>query len=206
MSLLNDVNSNGSATGTLTLTADTSDLVMSAPSLAGSLTPAGAGNTVSLNFTMGAGSASYGGTVPADSYMLQLDLYDGTQRLASYVDTVQVAADSVTVESLSCKPKDGSVVMRLVDQITRAIPIILSGAQPTLKVGATMTVTVVTAIAAVSVVSYQWYLDGQQMSGATTRQVTVGSGLVAGNYSLTVVMKKGSVYSSKSVDFTVTAN
>jgi hypothetical protein len=192
-----------SGSGELTLIADTSDLVMSAPLLTGVLTPAGVrGDPITLDFDMSSGAPSYSGSVPAGCYLLQLELSDGSKSVASFVDAVVVEAGSATVESLSCKPKDGSVVVQLVDKITRAFPVALSGAQSTLEVGATMTVT---ASPAVPVDSYQWYLDGQAIRGATGKRLTVGSGLEVGDYTLTLVVKKGSVYSSQSVGFTVAA-
>ncbi len=192
-----------SGAGTLILTADLSALQISAPSLTGSLTPAGAGTPISVGFTIGAGTATYSDTVAAGCYQLQLDLSDGTQKLARYVDTLLVAADSATVGSLSAKPEDGSVKVKLVDQITRAIPITLRGAQPALGLGATMTVAAVTNGVGVSSCSYQWYLDGVEISGATKHSVTVGDGLDVGNYTLTVVVESSSVDSSQSVDFAV---
>jgi len=206
---LNDTDRDGSSlmppqsrTGTLTVTADTSALVLSAPSMTGSLTPAGAGSTISLGLTVDEASANYDGMVQAGIYLLQLDLCDGAAKLASYVDTVVVAADSATTCVLSCKPKDGHVVVRLVDQIARAIAITFRGARSTLGPGTTMTVT---ATPAISVDSYQWYLDGVAIGGATANHVTVGRGLETGSYSLTLVVRKGSVYSSRSVGFTVAA-
>ncbi len=187
--------------GPLTLSATTSELSMSSPSVVATLTPGSGGSTIPLSFTMGTGSAEYSGSVLAGTYLLLLELWDGTVKLASYVDTVLVVANFPTSASFAFKPKNGSVIVELLDQITRAIPITLSGAQSTLSVGSTMTVT---ATPAVPVDSYQWYLDGESISGATTNQVTVGSGLEEGDYTLTVAVKKGLVYSSESIDFTVT--
>ncbi len=188
--------------GTLTLSATTSELVMSSPSVAGTLTPGTGTSPIALSFTMGSGTAGYSGSVAAGTYLLQLELWDGSVKLASYVDALLIVANFPTSASLAFKPKNGSVIVELVDQLTRAIPITLSGAQSTLRAGSTMTVT---ATPAVSVDSYQWYLDGEAISGATTNEVTVGSGLDEGEYTLTVVVKKGSVYSSESAGFTVTA-
>ncbi len=186
--------------GTLTLSADTRDVLMDAPSLTGFLTPGVGGDPIPVTFSLNEAGARYSESVSAGSYLLQLVLKDGTQTLANYVDTVLVVAGLPTAGNLSIKAKQGAVVIELVDQITRPIPITLSGAQSTLSGGATMTVT---ATPALPVDSYQWYLDGVAINGATSNQVTVGSGLDAGEYTLTVVVKKGSLYSSESVDFTV---
>jgi hypothetical protein len=187
--------------GTLTLDADTSDLAMSDLSLTGFLVPGVGGDPIPVSFTMGDQSAGYSDLVPAGSYRLDLVLKDGAQVLGSYVDTVLVVARLSTTSSLGIKARLGAVVIELEDQILRPIPINLSGAQATLSGGATMTVT---ATPAVPVDSYQWYLDGEAIRGATANQVTVGSGLEEGEHRLTVVVKKGSLYSSESVGFTVT--
>jgi len=184
--------------GTMALTASTSELSLISPSVVGMLTPGSGAAPISLSFTMGSGTASYSGAVAAGTYLLQLELWDGTEKLASYVDTALVAANFSTSAAFAFKPKNGSVIVQLVDEITRAIPITLSGAQATLAVGSTMTVI---ATPAVAVDNYQWYLDGVAIIGATTNEVTVGAGLEEGEYTLTVVVKKGAVYSSESVGF-----
>ncbi len=195
-----------SGTGSLTLTADTGALDLSSPSLTGSLIAGGTGRTILVSFPVinGQESAIYSNdSVAAGSYLLQLALKDGTQTLASYVDTVLVVANFPTIGNLSCRPKNGSVIVELADQITRSIPIHMEVPKSTLNAGETMTVT---ATPAGSVDSYQWYLDGLPISGVTPpNQVTVGTGLDAGYYSLTVVVQNGPVYSSESVGFTVLA-
>jgi alpha-tubulin suppressor-like RCC1 family protein len=190
-----------SGNGQLTLFADTSGLVMSAPSLTGSLTPASPPHDpITVNFDMSSGTPSYSHSVPAGSYLLKLDLCDGAEKLASYVDAVLVAANFPTTGNLSFAPKSGFVVVQFVDQIKRAVPITLNGAVPMLGLGDTMTVT---ASPAVPVDSYQWYLDGQALTGATSGQVTVESGLAGGDHTLAIVVQKSSVYSCESADFTV---
>ncbi len=119
-----------------------------------------------------------------------------------FADTLLIASGACTVDCLCCSPRNGSVVVELSNHVTRAIPIDLSGLQHTLKAGASMTVTANTAV---SVDSYQWYLDGQPVDGGKARKVTIGGALSAGDYALTVVVRKGSVYSSKSASFTVIA-
>jgi streptogramin lyase len=51
--------------------------------------------------------------------------------------------------------------------------------------------------------SYQWYLDGNPISGATNASVTVGQNLSLGHYDLNVVVRKGTILSSTSTEFNV---
>jgi hypothetical protein len=189
-----------SGSGTLTLTASTSELSLSSPYVTGTITPGNGGKPIALSFAIGPGTATFRGALAAGSYLLQLELWDGTVWLARYVDTVLVVANFPSSAAFAFKPKNGSVAAALGDQVTRAIPISLAGAQSTLSKGGIMTVT---ALPAVTVDTYQWYLDGQAISGATASQVTVGTGLSEADYTLTVVVKKGPVYSSESAAFTV---
>ncbi len=186
--------------GTLNLTADISELSMTAPTVSGSLLPGSGGPAIPISLDIAGNSGSFSGPIPAGSYFLQLELRDGAELLASYVDSVLIAQDLPSSGSLVFRPKVGSVEVELIDDITRPIAITFAGAQETISTTESMTVT---ASPSQSVDSYRWFLDGTELSGETDPAVTVGPELAVGEYELTVLVQKGAIFSSESVVFEV---
>ncbi len=186
--------------GTLNLTADISQLSMTGPTVTGSLLPGSGGPAIPISLDIAGSSGSFSGPIPAGSYFLQLELRDGAELLASYVDSVLIATGLPSSGSLVFRPKVGSVDVELIDDIARPISISFDGALPTIGTDESMTVT---ATPSQTVDSYQWYFDGQAISMATSDTVTVGPGLDPGEYTLTVIVRKGAIYSSEAADFTV---
>jgi len=189
-----------SGNGTLSLSADLSEVELVSPTISGSLTFGTSGEVTPISLVISGSSAGYTGSIAAGTYLLALELVDGVSSVARYVDTVLIVKDLTSFGSLVFRAVQGSVVVQLADEITRPIAVSLSGLEASLTTEESMTVT---ASPAVVVDSYQWYLDGQELSGQTSSQITLGPGLGVGQYALTVVVKKGALYSSQSALFTV---
>ncbi len=119
--------------------------------------------------------------------------------VAQYVNTVLIVTGQTTSATVAFRAAGGSVVAELVDEITRPFEITLDGVQPMLSSGASMNVTANTAA---GVESYRWFLNGAR-TGVGAQSVTVGPGLQNGDHVLTVVAKRGSIFSSQETSFSV---
>ena len=86
-----------------------------------------------------------------------------------------------------------SAGISIVQDPSDPITITMSGQKEVISSGETMTVSASTSVI---VDSYQWYLNGSPIDGATTQSVDIGNALEAGNYRLSIVVRKGSVLSS----------
>jgi hypothetical protein len=184
-----------SGDGTLSLSADLSGVELISPTIGGSLTFGASGEVTPISLTISGSSASYTGTMAAGTYLLALELVDEDSSVARYVDTVLIVKDLTTAGSLIFKAVQGSVIVQLADEITRPIEISLSGLKATVGTEESM---VVTASPAVVVDSYQWYLDGEELSGQTSSQLAP-SGI--GDITHTGGGRKGLLYSSQGAQF-----
>ena len=186
--------------GTLHLSADLSQIdFLVSPSINGTLVCGATGNVIQVAFTDDGTKWVHDSAIPAGSYFLELELTNSHTSVARYVNTVLIVSDNTTRAGVAFRPVGGSVVAELVDEITRPIGITLEGMQPTLDPGGSMSVTATTAI---GVDSYRWYLDGFEV-GTDSRTISVGSDLEPGDYLLTVVVKRGAIFSSKEAHFSV---
>ena len=186
--------------GVLSLSADLSQIDIASPAIIGKLLSGATGAVIPITFTDDGSKWVWASDVAAGSYLLELDLTDSHTSVARYVNTVLIVSDRTTNAAVTFRTAGGSIVVQLVDEITRPIAITLGGVQPTLGPGDSMNVTASTAVA---VDSYHWFLDGLEV-GTDAQMVTVGPGLKAGDYLLTAVVKRGAIFSSREAPFSVT--
>ena len=184
--------------GTLSLTADLNELDLLDPEISGTLISGASGAVTDIGMPITGSSASFEGDLAAGTYLLTLELVEAGTSIASYVNTALIVFEQTTSAALVFRPAAGSVVVELVNEITRPITITLEGLQPELGPAQSMTVAAVTATA---VDTYQWYLDGVKLPGEVNQAITLGAELFEGEYLLTVVVRKGAVYSAQAGEF-----
>ena len=189
-----------SGEGTLLLAADLSELELLSPSISGMLTSGATGEETAVSMSIEGTFATFEEHLEAGSYLLSLDLAENGVAIAAYVDSVLIVYNQTTRGVPVFREVGGIIRVTLEDEITRPIAITLEGLQETLSPEESMTVSVQTAEA---VDSYQWYLDGYAIPGEDQQEITLGPGLHEGEYLLTVVVKRGEIYSAEAAEFTV---
>ncbi len=193
--------------GGMTLTVSWPAGKVTSPSVVATVTPQGG---VPWNFalTMAGDNLSASGSYspcPGGYYTLSVSLKDGAQVVAGMTDVVRVLAGTTTNATVTFVATDivqgvGGLNLAVTPDLQNPIDITFTGQQAVLAQGSNMTVT---ASPSVAVDSYQWYLDGAALTGATGAAVTTGSALSTGPFRLDVVVSKGNVLSAAGVSFRV---
>jgi len=163
-------------------------------------------NITSLDpFTVGSSSATSTTTLPAGYYRLSITVTDG-ETSAYLTDTVvRIIYDQETIADLAVTdPGDETGIhIIIIDDMQYPINIIFHGYQSQLYKGTSMTIDASTDPSPVD--TYQWYLDGIVISGATGPSVTIDSDdlSIKDNYKLTLIVSKGVILSSEALYFDV---
>jgi len=184
------------------------------PVIEASLTPEG-GTSAPITFTITGSTASYlsGTALTNGYYTLSLKLKDSSMSnylVWSKVESVLIFKDQpttadwvLTTDDADAAPAPG-MTLTLTSDTKKPISIALTGYYTDLQQGSAMTVS---ATGTPTPTSWQWYLDGDILTGQTTSSTTVGSGLVAGSaHTLTVIGKTAELAGSADVRFRITAN
>jgi sugar lactone lactonase YvrE len=175
------------------------------PRLSSTLAPPDGGG-FDLPFTVAADGLSATATASLEQgdYVWNLELYDGNVKVFCVTDTVRTFADFSTDASLQLaaggKNQSGKLQLTFTPRMDSPIGISLAGQLRVLSFGESMTVA---ATPAQSVDWYQWYLNGNPVSGATSSRVAVGPTLAPDYYRLTVMVGKRNVLSSATAEFDV---
>jgi len=189
--------------GYLAIDVNWPDNVLSNPAVTGTITPEG-GTAQAISFTMAGDnlSASYGDSLSAGYYQISILLEDNGEVVWGRNEAARIAKGGRTSETYSLVEdvNNGGLTLTLVDSMQHPIDITLDGFATSINQGQNMTVT---ATHSGSVDGYQWYLQGQALSGETGASITLGSNLNPGTYWLDVVVQSGDVYSSEGAKFAV---
>lgn len=174
------------------------------PQISGTLTAADDGTSQPINFTLANDelSASYGDSLSAGYYRVSLLLTDGGEAVWGRNESAWIVkgARSSQHYELTQDTNNGGLTLTLVDGMQEPVDITLSGVIDTLVQGNEMTVTANhNGIAD----NYQWYLQGQDLTGENDNSITLGSSLNPGVYWLDVLVDIADVYSSEGVKFVV---
>lgn len=185
--------------------------IITTPSVVGSLKPdSGAAIALSVAVT-GDTATCTKSDLPNGYYTLTIKLYDsakGNFLAWSWNESVLIYKDQVTKADWTLVASDldlpdGGLVLTLVSDAKMPIAVTLSGGYDSLTVGDKMTVS---ATGSPVPESWQWYLDGDLLSGATDSSVEVGDGMTAGSiHSLVAVGAKGDIAGSAGLRFKVVA-
>lgn len=192
-----------SGTGSLTINITWPSGVILNPAVSGTLTPAG-GSPQQIPFSAGSGFASYSyPSLNAGYYSMTVQLAEGTTVKWGSFEAIRILKDQTTTAAFNLTQLDisaGGASITITPVMQNPIAITLDGQQPELPSGVDMTVTATTSDA---VDSYQWYLNGRVLPGATGASVTLGGSLAVGNYRLDLCVRKANIVSSQGTAFTI---
>jgi len=173
--------------------------VLTTPVLGADLAPSGSA-FAPLPLNVGTNSASHLGTHANGYYALRLMLRDQGTLVWGTVEAVRIIAGetSAALFALTNDVNRGGLGLQIVTDLQNPITVTLAGSA-SLARGSTMTVSATTSEA---VDSYQWYLQGEPV-GTNSSSIAIGSGLGLGHYWLSLVVMKGTIMSSQSLEFDV---
>ncbi|MCK4796432.1 MAG: hypothetical protein KAT05_03570, partial [Spirochaetes bacterium] len=190
--------------GTLSLTVDWTDASQfDSATVTGSLTPAG-GSAVPITFNpSGVKAAAHTSSQNKGYYLLSTHVEEGSETW-NFVDTVRIIYNETTSATIDVPDieNQGGLDLSIDNDLQNPIDITLDGVEDPLISGTNMTVT---ATCNPEPTTYQWYLDGVLLDGATSSFITIGSTLPerTGAYRLTLIVSLGEILSSESCNFTV---
>jgi hypothetical protein len=174
---------------------------IASPRVSATMTPQG-GSASSISFSAGSSSAAYSGTWPEGYYTLEWKLYDGSSLLIGKSDAVRIVAGQTSSGTYAYTPASstGGISVTITNGMENPISISFSGKRASIALGSDMNVT---ATCAPSPDRFQWYLNGDALSGRTSSSIAIGSSLAAGTYALDLLVFKDSIISSEGFTFTV---
>ena len=185
--------------GTLSVNVTWPSGVLGSPTTTASLSPAG-GAPETLVFSVDETSAAYSGLWMNGYYTLAFTLMDAGQPVWGMVEAARIVAGETSHKSYDLVRDVNRGGLTITPDMQSPIEITFSGTAETLDLGGSMTVTAATSE---PVDSYQWYLQGVLIGGATLAEVTVGEGLGVGIYRLDLMVTKDSTLSSDAIVFEV---
>lgn len=156
-----------------------------------------------ITFSQTGESAACSTMLQSGYYRLSLEVKQTGIDSAYFIESVRIVYDVTTSASIFIKdsPQVGEVDIIIEVDMQNPIDITFNGLQNPLAVGTDMTVIASTNPLAES---YQWYLDGLELSGKTNSSITIGNELEQGTYELTLIVALGVILSSESLTFKVT--
>jgi hypothetical protein len=168
--------------------------VLSAPVTGGTLTAVG-GSGSSMSFAAQTNAARFVAEVPRGYYLVSVQLSDGGSVVWGTVEAARLVAGSRSFQHYELVEdiNRGGGAVTIVPELGDPIGITLGGAVAVLEQGQLMSVTVTPSQ---TVDSYQWYLNGVAIAGASGASVSVGAGLGLGFYWLDVVVTRGATLGS----------
>lgn len=195
-------------TGTLSVTLTWPTLTSADIDIGATLT-SDDGTAADITFAIEGDSANYSdSTLVAGYHLLAIQLLDGATVIWGRIEAVRIIAGQTSTGTYDLTVDDinpataGSMEMTIASNLKNPITISFSGQETAILAGTGMTVTASLDPAGTSD-SYQWYLNGAAVAGATSASITIGSDLEAGNYWLDLVVETVDVLSSNYVFFTV---
>lgn len=158
-------------------------------------------------------SASYSNTsLDAGYYILTLNINDGPTLLRTIVEAVWIVVGQTTTWTISLTTSDISntiadLTINIDPDLKEPYSVEIFNFASVLPLGDSMDL-----IASVSNYSnnvfdsFAWYVDGKVLPGPASDHATVGSNLSVGKHTVTLIVKKGAVYSSCTYSFIVSSN
>jgi len=175
------------------------------PQVTGTLTSS-EGDETEMNFSMGTDnlSASYNNSeLEAGYYTLSLKLR-GDHSKWDLIDIVRIVVEDTTSTNITITEDKIRTIaganLNIINQMDDPIEISFSGQSDNLAEGNNLEIS---SIASESVNYYQWYLNGNIISGANSATLTIGQSLEVGNYLLDLLVKKDNVICVEGLDFNV---
>lgn len=192
----------GDGTFTLAVAWSSTDFPSGTPVITAVMTSVN-GTNINLNFTTNTNSAICSQVLPSGYYDLNITAESGSNT-GYFYDAVRIVYDQITSAEILIKPEisaNGGITISLIADLQNPIEIFFSGNLSELLLGNNMTVSATTVPDQVD--TYQWMLNYQNISGANSSSIIIGSNLSAGSYILTLRVRKDTIISSKSIGFDV---
>lgn len=193
--------------GSLQLDISWPETEINTPVLNATLTPVN-GSSTDIIFNINANSATYPITdLSTGYYTLNIQLLDDTDYVWGIIEAVRIINGEVSLASFDLTVNDlnlvvisefGNLNLSVVSELQNPIELTFTGNTAAISSVENMTVTVNTSI---TPDSYQWYLNGSLVPGATNSSITIGFGLSEDHYRLDVVVQKGFILSSGYITF-----
>ncbi len=198
-----------SGTGSFVLSLSWPANTVNIPAVTGVLT-SHSGVQTPLTITMSPDnlSASYANSsLAAGYYTLSMKISDGGHLVWGRMESVRIVSGDTTAGTIALTAADlnpaneGNIAIIVDPEMNNPVTITFTGQSASLAQGTDMTVA---AAISDTVDTYQWYLNGDPISGKTAASITIGSALIPGNYRLDLVVTKGEVISANGFGFSVT--
>ncbi len=189
--------------GFLTITISWPDSVLADPAVSGELTPVGSSaQSMTLTPDPDGLSATYQDSLGSGYYTITMQLTDAGEHVWGTTEAARVMSGYTSSRSYQLQEvvNRSGYGFEMVDDLQNPIDITLSGMIENLLPGEEMTVAAYTSE---PVDTYQWYLQGEPITDATTDSITLGSNLDAGVYWLDVLVQSGVVLSSEQTIFRI---
>ncbi|HKJ69525.1 MAG TPA: lamin tail domain-containing protein, partial [bacterium] len=189
--------------GFLSITISWPDSVLADPAVSGELTAVGS-SAQSMAFTPDPDglSATYQDSLGSGYYSITMQLADAGEPVWGTTEAGRVMSGYTSSRSYQLQEavNRSGYGFEVIDDLQNSIDITLSGMIENLLPGEEMTVAANTSE---PVDAYQWYLQGEPITDATTDSITLGSNLDAGVYWLDVLVQSGVVLSSERTIFRI---
>lgn len=189
--------------------------IMSNPNIVSTLTPIG-GTPQTIPFTIASDNLSAhfsDDTLSNGYYKLSILLYEGDpsnsqNKVWGTVEAVRIIAGQVSSKTYTLKGELGLglVEISIEEKLDNPLNISFSGDQRFLLEGNNMEITATVTDEngnPVTPDSYEWYFDGELISGETSNTIIIGGNLLPDTYYLDLVVTMGNVISSETVVFEV---
>jgi pimeloyl-ACP methyl ester carboxylesterase len=191
--------------GLLQLTVSWPSGQLANPSVTGTLTPVG-GSPTALGFSLAGDSASHQNPALASGYYaLSLVLREGAAVVWGRTESVRILAGQTTTGLFALTAADldpGSLQVTIQPNLQNPFQISFQGQSQALAPGTDMTVSATLSPMPPNP-SYQWYLDGSPLPGATASTVTIGGSLPVGANRLDLLVLGGGALAAGGVSFRI---
>jgi len=189
--------------------------IMDNPQLVSNLTFVD-GEPQSINFIVAADklSANYNNNNLTNGYYkLSIMLYEGDtsvpeNKVWGTVEAARIIAGQISSKTYSLKGEIGLgfVEITVEEELENPLTISFSGSRRFLLQGNNMDITATVTDEngnSITPDSYEWYLDGDLLTGETDNTITIGDSLAPDTYYLDLVVTKGNIISSSTIVFEI---
>lgn len=187
--------------GTLKLDLAWTEGALSNPLVKSSLTSKNGVKDLTFTIADTKAAASYTGTEKAGYHILIVKLLQDNILKWGMMEAVRIITDQTSYQRYDIEIIEGNVTMTISPDLQNPILVSFNTEEVTLKYGEDVTINATTSQ---PVDSYQWYLDGDPLTGQTSSTINIGNALALGKHRLDLLVMKGDIYSSGSVGINVT--
>ena len=197
--------------GTLTISGSWTEGDIANPQILATLEKDGEDTPIVLEFTIEGNTASFtDDTLSSGYYILRIGLYDGdtddiNNRLMGKVLAVRIVAGHVTTGTMEITSGDlnvvGNLKVTIQNDIRNPYEVFLSKSASSIFLERNLTLTA--SVLPEGNYFFNWFLDGDIISGETGNSITIGENLHLGTHFVDVMVSGEGVLSSASTSFSI---